>query len=210
MRVAELWRYPVKSLRGERVETAQLETGGVEGDRVVHVHRDGKVVTALTLPRLEGLAGTLGEDGEPRIDGARWDTAEARDKIRAIGGDEIELVRIDGVRYDEAPLLVTTDGAVDALGEDGRRFRPNLVVEGVERLGERDWVGRRLRVGEVELIVREHCVRCMVTTIDPDSLEIDPSILRRINEEFNGLMGVYCEVPLPGKVSQGDAVELAS
>ncbi|MSO42402.1 MAG: MOSC domain-containing protein [Solirubrobacterales bacterium] len=209
MRLAEIWRYPVKSLRGERVQRARLERGGLDGDRSIHIHRDGKVVTALTLPRLEGLAGTLGEDGEPRIDGQRWDSAEAHDKVRAIAGEEIELVRIDGVRYDEAPLLVTSDGAVGALGEDGRRFRPNLVVEGVEGLSERDWVGLRLRVGEVELIVRESCVRCMVTTIHPDSLEIEPSILRRINEEFNGLMGVYCEVALSGEIAQGDSVELA-
>ena len=209
MRIAEIWRYPVKSLRGERVKTARLRRGGLDGDRVVHIHRGGEVVTAMTLPRLEGLPGTLGADGEPLIDGARWDTAEAHEKVRAIGGGEIELVRIDGVRYDEAPLLVTTDGAVGALGEDGRRFRPNLVVEGVEGLSEREWVGRRLRVGEVELIVREGCVRCMVTTIHPDSLEIDPAILRRINEEFDRLMGVYCEVALPGEIAEGDEVELA-
>src|SRR2546422_7784108 len=70
MRVAELWRYPVKSLAGERLERAELTVGGITGDRVVHV-RDarGRVITARTHPKLLGLRTTLGPDGEPRIGG---------------------------------------------------------------------------------------------------------------------------------------------
>ena len=38
MRVAELWRYPVKSLQGERLDSAPLSAGGVEGDRAYAIY----------------------------------------------------------------------------------------------------------------------------------------------------------------------------
>jgi hypothetical protein len=161
------------------------------------------------VPRLLGLEGTIGEDGEPRIDGARWDEPEALEAVQQLAGVDAELVRDDTVhRFDAAPILIVTDGALEALGEDRRRFRANLVIGGVGGLGERDWVGRRLRIGGAELLVREHCERCLVTTIDPDTLEIEPAILTRIRREFNALMGVYCEVALAGEVAAGDPVEL--
>jgi MOSC domain-containing protein len=209
MRVTELWRYPVKSLRGERLERAPFTQAGIEGDRAVRIARGRKPVTALTVPRLVGLEATLGSDGEPLVDGARWDSPEALEAIRALAGADAELTRDPSIRdFEEAPILVTTDGALEALGEDRRRFRPNIVVSGVDGLAERDWVGQRLRVGPVELLVREHCERCLVTAIDPDTLDVEPSILRRIRNEFDALMGVYCEVALAGEVAQGDAVEL--
>src|SRR3989454_4377808 len=78
MRVAELWRYPVKSLAGERLERAELTVDGIAGDRVVHV-RDarGRVITARTQPKLLGLSATLGPDGEPRIGGRPWASGES-------------------------------------------------------------------------------------------------------------------------------------
>jgi uncharacterized protein len=209
MRVAELWRYPVKSLRGERLQRANLVEDGVEGDRRVRIIADGKRISARTVPRLLGLEGTLGEDGEARIDDARWDEEPALEAVQQLAGVNAELIRDETVhRFDAAPILITTDGALEALGEDRRRFRANLVITGVDGLRERDWVGRRLRVGAAELLVREHCERCLVTTIDPDTLEIEPAILTRIRAEFNALMGVYCEVALPGEIAEGDAVEL--
>jgi hypothetical protein len=209
MRVAELWRYPVKSLRGELLKRAELDRDGVEGDRVVRIARGRKPVTALTVPRLVGLEATLGEDGEPLVDGARWDQPEALEAVRRLAGADAELTRDKSIsEFDEAPILVTTDGALEALGEDRRRFRPNIVISGVDGLAERDWVGRRLCIGESELLVREHCERCLVTSIDPDTLEIDPAILTRIRDEFAALMGVYCGVAVPGAVAEGDRVEL--
>jgi hypothetical protein len=209
MRVQELWRYPVKSLRGERLERAALSEDGVEGDRLVRIVDGQRRISARTVPRLLGLEGTIGEDGEPRIDGARWDEPEALEAVQQLAGVDAELVRDDTVhRFDAAPILIVTDGALEALGEDRRRFRANLVIGGVGGLGERDWVGRRLRIGGAELLVREHCERCLVTTIDPDTLEIEPAILTRIRREFNALMGVYCEVALAGEVAAGDPVEL--
>lgn len=208
MRLAEIWRHPVKSLGGERLERATLTETGIEGDRVVRAMRGHQRVSALTVPGLLGLAATIGADGEPEIDGVRWDRPEALEAIRELAGPAVRLVRDDSVhRFDDAPILVTTDGALEALGEDRRRFRSNLVVEGVEGLGERDWVGGRLRVGAAQLLVRSHCERCLITSIDPDTLETEPGILRRIRTDFNAVMGVYCEVALGGEIAEGDPVE---
>jgi uncharacterized protein YcbX len=208
--VAELWRYPVKGIRGERLGRALLTEGGVEGDRVVRIVNGRKRVSARTVPRLLGLEGTLGEDGQPRIDGARWDEPAALEAVQQLAGVGAELIRDESLdRFDAAPILLTTDGAIEALGEDRRRFRPNLVVSGVEGLTERRWVGRTLRIGGAELQVVKGCERCLVTTIHPDTLEIEPAILTRIHRELDSLMGIYCEVTVGGEVAEGDAVEVS-
>ena len=82
------------------------------------------------------------------------------------------------------------------------------MIEGVEGLAENEWVGRRLRLGGVELEVVDRCVRCVMTTIEPDTLEVDPNVLRRINEEFDTRMCVLCEVVTAGELRVGDKVEL--
>src|SRR5437870_3039007 len=89
MRVAELWRYPVKSLAGERLERAELTVEGIAGDRVVHV-RDarGRVITSRTHPKLLGLRATLGPDGEPRIGGRPWASEESAAAVREAAGPE--------------------------------------------------------------------------------------------------------------------------
>ena len=97
--VAELWRYPVKSLRGERVGSAALTERGIPGDRLVHVRAPGgRVVTSRTHPRLLGLQGSLGADGEPLIDGVPWDEPAATAAVTAAVGGAVELVRYEGAR----------------------------------------------------------------------------------------------------------------
>ena len=67
MRVAELWRYPVKSLRGEQLDAAELTAAGIPGDRLVQVRRPGgRVVTARTHPGLLGHQGSLDSEGARR------------------------------------------------------------------------------------------------------------------------------------------------
>ena len=79
------------------------------------------------------------------------------------------------MRFDVLPLLVATDGAIAAFGRDRRRLRPNLVIGGVPGLDERRWPGRRLRIGDVVIEVDSLRGRCVMTTVDPDSLEQDPA-----------------------------------
>jgi uncharacterized protein YcbX len=209
--IAELWRYPVKSLAGEQLKTAELTADGIVGDRLVHV-RDGhgKVVTARTNPRLLGLRGTWdAEGGEPLVDGRSWRSAEVAAAIRRAAGDGARLVRYDGPeRFDVLPLLVATDGAVERLGVDRRRLRPNIVMAGVEGLAERDWPGRRLRLGEAIIAVTSLRQRCVMTTYDPDTQEQDVSVLRRIAKEFGGRIALDCAVVKGGRVAIGDPVEL--
>src|SRR5712692_4896872 len=105
-------------------------------------------------------------------------------------------------------LLGATDGALQAAGYDWRRFRPNLIVGGVEGLAERAWEGRRLRVGSALLDVVDLRARCVMTTFDPDTQAQDPKVLRRIVEEFDGVLGLNCAVIEGGIVANGDPVEL--
>ncbi len=151
MRVAEVWRYPVKSLGGERLDRAEVSTNGIAGDRVVHVRNGrGRVVTARTHPRLLALHAALGADEEPLIDSRPWTADESAATTRTAVGPDATLARHDGPdRFDVLPLLVATDGAIAALGVDGRRLRPDLVIAGVDGVLERQWPGRRLRIGEV-------------------------------------------------------------
>ena len=68
MWVQEIWRYPVKSMAGESLQTAELTEQGIKGDRIVQVwDLSGRIVTARTRPKLLGHRGTLGPDGEPRV-----------------------------------------------------------------------------------------------------------------------------------------------
>jgi uncharacterized protein YcbX len=210
MRVAELWRYPVKSLGGERLERAEVTSGGVAGDRVVHV-RDarGRVLTARTHPRLLGLHGTLGPRGEPLIEGHPWTAPAAVAAVREAAGPEATLARHDGPeRFDVLPLLVATDGAIAALGVDGRRLRPNLVVAGVSGVLERQWPGRRLRIGPVLVTLETLRGRCVMTTYDPDTQAQDLSVLQRLVTDFGGRMALDSAVLSGGTIAVGDRVEL--
>ena len=208
MHVSELWRYPVKSLRGERLQRAELLRDGLSGDRLTRViGPDGSKITGRTARGLLGLQGGIDHDGEPLVDGRRWDSTPARAAIARAAGEGALLAPL-GRHFDAVPIHVVTDGAVAELGEDRRRLRPNILVAGVAGMEERDWIGRRLRVGAAELLVSKPCERCVMTTIDPDTLAVRPEVLRRIDASFGGAMGLYCEVAVPGAIAEGDAVEL--
>ncbi len=209
MFVKELWRYPIKSLAGERVDEAELTTLGIPGDRTVLVLRRGRIASSRTYPRLLGLRGTLGADGVQRIDGHAWDSPEALALVRGAVGPDAELMRYEGEeRFDILPLLVVTDGAIEHQGIDGRRLRPNIVVGGVEGLAERGWPGLALRIGEAVLRPAQLRERCIMTTFDPDTLEQDVEVLRRIGRELEGKMGLDTAVEKGGVIRVGDAVIL--
>ena len=210
MRVAELWRYPVKSLAGERLEATELTGSGIPGDRIVQVWDDrDMVLTARTHPRLLGLRATLGSDGEPLVNGLPWIAPEVADAIRRAAGPSARLVRNDSPeRFDVLPLLVATDGAIGHLGVDRRRFRPNILIEGVEGLAEQAWPGARLRIGGTIIGVKKRRGRCVMTTYDPDTLEQDPSVLRRVILEMGGRLGLDCYVIQGGRLAVGDRVSV--
>ena len=210
MKVAELWRYPVKSMAGERLQVVLLTEQGIPGDRVVHVSGPGgRVVTSRTHPRLLGLRGSLGTDGEPLVNGRPWSAEETAATVRTAAGPEGRLVRYDGPdRFDVLPLLVGTDGAFAQLGVDHRRLRPNIVVSGVEGLAERGWPGHTLRIGDALISVAKLRARCVMTTFDPATQAQDMAVLRRIASEFGGRMALDCGVLRGGRIAVGDPVEL--
>jgi hypothetical protein len=123
MTVTAIWRYPVKSMAGERLQSTELTIMGLAGDRVVQVYdRHGRVVTARTFPRLLRHHATLGIDGEPLVDGLPWRTREVGEFVEAAVGPGAQLKRFDGPeRFDILPLLVCTDGAVSIFGRHVRR-----------------------------------------------------------------------------------------
>jgi uncharacterized protein YcbX len=210
MYVAEVWRYPVKSMAGERLERAELREDGIAGDRVVYVRgSSGQVLTSRTRPGLLGRHAVLGPDGEPLVDGRPWYSDDVAADVRAAAGPGASLARYDGIsRFDVLPLLVATDGAISAFGEDRRRLRPNFVIGGVDGLAERDWEGRTMRVGPALVGVRDLRARCIMTTFDPDTLAQDTEVLRRIGREFGGRLALNCFVIRGGTVAVGDPVDL--
>ena len=210
MQVAELWRYPVKSLRGEQLTQTELLTAGVPGDRLVHVRAPGgRVITSRTRPGLLGLAATLGEDDVPLIDGRPWQHPASRAAVESAAGSGATLVAFDGPdRFDVLPLSILTDGAIAALGVDRRRLRPNILIGGVDGLAERDWPGRELRIGSALVAVVKLRARCVMTTFDPDTLHQDHRVLRRIVTNFDGVMALDAFVVEPGSVRIGDPVEV--
>ena len=210
MWIQELWRYPVKSMAGERIESAEVTEAGIVGDRMVLVAGPGdRIITSRTHPRLLGLRATLAPDGEVLVNGKRWDDVDTAEAVRAAAGPKARLVRYDGPeRFDVLPLLIGTDGAFEQLGVDHRRLRPNIVVGGVDGLAERGWPGRRLQVGGAIASAVKLRSRCVMTTYDPDTQEQDLAVLRRIASEFGGRMALDCAVVSGGRIAVGDPVEL--
>ena len=209
MHIKELWRYPVKSLAGEQLSMAVLGQNGIPGDRIVRVRGPEGVRTSRRQYRLLGLRGTLDLHGRPRIDGHPWNSPEALALVKQAGGADAWLEAWEGVdRFDILPLLVATDGAIAAFGRDVRRLRPNIVIGGVDGLAERDWPGARLSIGSAIIRLDSLRGRCHMTTVDPDTLEVDPRVLRDIVQRFEGKLALNADVERPGIVRIGDPVTL--
>ena len=203
--IAGLWRYPVKSMAGEPLTAADIGPDGIPGDRIVRVRGPEGVRTSRRQYRMLGLHGTLGADGRPRIDGHPWDSPAALALVkRAAGADAWLEAWTDLDRFDILPLLVATDGAVAAFGRDIRRLRPNILIAGVEGLDERSWPGADLHIGDAVVRLDSLRGRCHMTTIDPDTLQVDPHVLKDIVRRFDNRLALNAEVVRPGRVRIGD------
>lgn len=209
LRAIELWRFPVKSLRGERMKLAQFDRDGIRGDRLLRVDGERGLITARTRPGLLRVPAVIGADGEPEIDGEPWRSDHAHHAIGRVapGGRLVSTEGAEvGLRHDLSPVLVLTTAMVAELGVDFRRLRPNVLIDGAEGREEADWVGSTIRIGSVTLQVTARCERCVVTTFDPDTIEQDASVLQRINSDFGRYLGLHCDVTLPGTARRGDVV----
>lgn len=210
MRISELWRYPVKSMAGERLDSADLNLDGIPGDRghyVIDSH--GQILSARTKPKLLLHHATIDPAGDVLIDGLPWFSPQVAELVRVAAGPDARLVAATGPeRFDILPLLVATDGAIATLGHDGRRLRPNVIVGDVDGLVERHWEGRSLSAGTAVIALADLRGRCIIPTWDPDTIAQDVDVLRKIRSEFDGTFALNAWAGRPGRVSVGDPVHL--
>jgi uncharacterized protein len=209
MKIREIWRYPVKTMAGEKLQRVHIGLLGIDGDRVVHVEdARRRVITSRTHPRFLGHKCMLGQDGEPLVNGLVWNSPKVAAEVIEIVGPGAKLVRFDGAeRFDVLPLLVATDGAIDAFGYDLRRLRPNIVIGGVAGLAEREWPGGCLSIGKVLIGIQDLRARCIMTAYDPDTLIKDEEVTRSIYRRFEGKLALNCFVIEGGEITVGDEVQ---
>jgi uncharacterized protein YcbX len=214
--ITELWRYPVKTMAGERLQRATVASLGIAGDRIIHVEDPrGRVITSRSHPGFLGHQATLNARGEVLVDQRPWDSPPVAADVADIGGPGARLVRYEGAeRFDVLPLLVATDGAIAAFGYDGRRLRPNIVVGGVPGLTESEWPGACLKIGAgdgagtVMIGVQDLRLRCIMTSFDPDTQVQDREVTRGIYRRFDGKLALNCFVITGGEIAVGDEVQL--
>lgn len=211
MRVSEIWRYPVKSLKGEQLTETEITHFGIPGDRQIVVIRtiNGRFLTSRTRPKLLGLQGSIGADGVPTINGHPWNSDEAIQLVHDAAGEPVTLEKVPApLAFDILPLLIATDGAAAYLKIDHRRLRPNILIADVPGLSERKWPGRIIAIGDARIRAEMLRDRCVMTTFDPDTQVQDPSVLQRIIRELDGSTGLDSSVITPGKIHVGDVVHI--
>ena len=211
MHVSEIWRYPIKSLKGERLQETEITNLGIPGDRQIAVIRtvNGRFLTSRSKPKLLGLQGSVNADGVPTINGHLWNTSEALQLVREAAGEPVTLAQIPAPQaFDVLPLLVATDGAARYLNIDHRRLRPNILLADVPELEERNWPRHIIAIGDARIHAEKLRGRCVMTTFDPDTQVQDPSVLLRIVRELDGSTALDSSVITPGRIRVGDQAQI--
>jgi hypothetical protein len=198
-----LRRYPVKSLRGEALEMAEIEATGIPGDRAeVLVARDGaragKAYRGKENDRLHLV-----------------DDAQAARALANARGVDVEIRGGDHF-FDDAAISLLVDTWLEALNAhvgyavQWERFRPNFFAR--SHAGslppEEKLVGRQLLLGTARLRVRTPIERCVTITYHPAGEPSDPRVLQFLAQQRNAWMGIYCDVVEPGVARRGDALAL--
>jgi uncharacterized protein YcbX len=133
------------------------------------------------------------------------------------GQPDLTLMRSDRAMTDCRPVSLISLQSVQRLGEeigaavDPRRFRANIYLDlGAENgFAEDQWTGRSLRLGsKVVVSILERDPRCVMITLNPDSAESTPDLLRKVAQGHKGMAGVYAAVLVEGTVRKGDEVQL--
>ena len=217
--VTEVWRYPVKSMAGERLESCTVTEKGLDGDRRWALidrtpNRDGKWFNikqhAPLMTYRASLAGGALQVLAP--DGTEVGLDEAYRQVRDESQRVFDLRELPGENFDDSHVLIVNMASVQAFALeagmplDHRRFRANLYIEGIEPEEEVRWLGRVIRAGDAELEVTSRCERCKVITMDPDTTEQRPELLKLLVDLHDERMGMYCRVVRPGRVAIGDFV----
>lgn len=232
-RVEAIFRYPVKSMRGESLESAALGWHGLEGDRRLAFRRlDDRGgfpwLTASKLPELLLYAPHRRKDGAPGDIPTHVRTPDGEEV--AVFGEElaaevgrrhgapVQMMHLRHGIFDDATVSVIASDTVNEIGRlagqapDARRFRPNIVVR-LLRPGcfqEDGWLGGVLTFGEgaaapaITVTLRD--VRCSMVNLDPDSAEPAPEMLKAVVRVNQNNAGIYGAVTRVGRLAVGQAV----
>lgn len=237
MRVKELWRYPVKSLQGERLPGALVTIDGLDGDRRYAIFDldTGLGLTARRVPQLLFASASLTNDEGARItlpDGSAADGDDAlsdwlgrRVTLRSAGDavgrryeDVADFEReqtsawkafegAPGPFHDSSRARVSLV-SIQTIGSwDRRRFRPNVLLQGA---GEDTLTGSRVSLGEAVLDISGKIQRCvMITRPQPGGIDRDLDVLRTIARQRSACLAVGALVTRPGIVRIGDELRPA-
>ena len=231
-RIRAIFRYPVKSMAGEPLETAKLGWHGLEGDRRFAFRRlidksSFPWLTASKLPQLIlyrpfGIDANNAEQLPTHVrtpDGNEYELRgdELREEISRLHGSDVELMNLKHGIFDESALSVISLSSVHGLEREAgrefdlRRFRPNVLLEtNGEPFEENEWVGRTLLFGDngAALKVTMRDERCVMVNFDPDTAERDAEVMKTIVRLNENCAGVYGTVLGTGELRVGQVVSL--
>jgi uncharacterized protein len=233
--VEALFRYPVKSMSGERLEAAKLDWHGIDGDRRLAFRRiDDRSgcpwLTASKLPDLLLFAPHRREDGAQgdlpthirTPDGVEMPVF-GDDLAREVGrrhGAPVQMMQLNHGIFDEASISVIAADTVREIGRlagrslDVRRFRPNVVVRSLRPVPfqEDEWLGGVLSFGEGDdapaITVTMRDVRCSMVNLDPDSASPAPEVLKAVVRANQNNAGIYGAVTRIGRLAVGQTILL--
>lgn len=235
--IEAIFRYPVKSMRGEPLENAALGWHGLDGDRRFAFRRlDDRSgfpwLTASKVPELILFTpqGNQDKDGEALPTHVLTPAGERMPLfgdalVAEIGrryAGPVQMTHLKNGIFDDASVSLITSGTVDEVcrlagqNADARRFRPNILVRSKRGVPfeEDAWLGCTLTFGESgdepAIALTTHDVRCAMVNIDCDDGSIAPEVLKasvRANQNNAGLYGAVTRI---GRIAVGQSVILHS
>lgn len=223
-RLVELWRFPVKSMAGERLTSVDVDDRGLVGDREWAVYdEEGRLASGKRTNRFRRMdevftlsARTVGDHVEVLLPDGRQVVAGEGPADLALSdhfGEEVELAPEADIAHQDAgqvSLVGTATlrelGTMCGLDEpvDPRHLRANLVVETAEPFEEEGWVGREVRAGQVVLRLVERIERCRMVDLEQVGLPALGGLLKVVGAERDLCAGVYADVVEPGAIAEGD------
>jgi len=235
MEVTALWRYPVKSLQGERVQATAVDHRGLEGDRqwAIADLASGFTLTARRVPELLFASAALDGEHGVRITLDDGSTPSGNADLSDWLGRRVQLVTagqrgglyetpVDpehedgawrqwrgpgGAFHDSARTKVSLVSTGSMGAWDERRFRANVVVDG-EADDEVAFVGGEVAIGSARLDVVKRIDRCVVVTRAQPGIERDLDVFRRLAREHETCIGVAAMVAAPGTIAVGDELRI--
>jgi len=228
--VEALFRYPVKSMRGEPLDHAELGWHGLDGDRRLALRRmdDRRGFPWLTASKVPELilftpvrrdADTAGSlPTHVRTPEGQELDLFGRELAAEIGrrhGTPVEMTHLNRGIFDEASVSAITSATVREIarivehGPDVRRFRPNILISSQQSVPfeEDAWVGGVLSFGDGDeapaIAVTNWDTRCSMINFDPDSGSRDPEMLKAVVRQRDNKAGVYGTVTRCGRLAVG-------